>query len=231
MMDLQALERTLTGSLDLSTRPVAIAFRDRPPRGVARATPDPAGCGYWRAAAEGGVFYTEAADHHACPVGAYVHHVELPADALEKLDELTRTMVGLEYITADEIARLPRLEREFRFAVYAPLAAAPVAPDVALVRGNARQMMLLSEAAQSAGAGSELPAMGRPTCAVIPAALRSGRMAASFGCVGNRIYTGTREDQAWAAIPGASLGILASRLQAIVRANRVLEEYHRSRIG
>jgi hypothetical protein len=32
-------------------------------------------------------------------------------------------------------------------AVYAPLAAAPVPPDVVLVRGNARQVMLLAGAA------------------------------------------------------------------------------------
>jgi uncharacterized protein (DUF169 family) len=177
------------------------------------------------------VFFTAAEDHHGCPVGAYVHHVELPAETLERLDELTRTMVGLEYITVDEIARLPRLEKVFRHAVYAPLAAAPLPPDVALVRGNARQLMLLAEAAQSAGAGTEVPAMGRPTCAVIPAALRSGRLATSFGCVGNRVYTGTREDEAWSAIPASGLDALVGRLETIVRANRALEEFHRSRIA
>jgi uncharacterized protein (DUF169 family) len=39
-------------------------------------------------------------------------------------------------------------------AVYAPLAAAPVPPDVMLMRGNARQLVLLAEAAQAARAVS-----------------------------------------------------------------------------
>jgi hypothetical protein len=29
---------------------------------------EPAGCGYWRRAAEGEVFYTVADDHKGCPV-------------------------------------------------------------------------------------------------------------------------------------------------------------------
>jgi hypothetical protein len=39
-------------------------------------------------------------------------------------------------------------------AVYAPLAAAPVPPEVMLMRGNAGQLVLLAEAAQAARAVS-----------------------------------------------------------------------------
>jgi len=41
-----------------------------------------------------------------------------------------------------------------------------VPPDVVLVRGNARQLMLPAEAAQAAGVAGTGAAMGRPTCAV-----------------------------------------------------------------
>lgn len=45
-------------------------------------------------------------------------------------------------------------------AVYPSLAAAPVPPEVVLVRGNARQVMLLAEATQAAGAaGTGAPAI------------------------------------------------------------------------
>lgn len=210
---------------------MAVTFCDRAPRDVPRAAPEPAGCGYWRAAAEGKVFYTDAADHLGCPIGAHISNVPLDPESAGRLDEMLRTMVGLEYIREEEIQRLPRMEEPFRVAVYAPLDHAPVPPDLVLVRGNARQMMLLAESAQAADAGSETPAMGRPTCAVIPAALRSGHVAASFGCVGNRVFTGAGPDEGWFAIPGAVLERVVDRLRTIVKANDTLLSFHRSRLG
>ena len=71
--------------------------------------------------------------------------------------------------------------------------------------------------------------MGRPTCAVLPEAINSGRTAASFGCVGNRVYTGADETEAYFAIPGAQLGSVEEHLAVIVRANQELEKFHRAR--
>ena len=48
--------------------------------------------------------------------------------------------------------QIPTRTTALQVAVSAPLAAAPVPPDVVLVRGNARQVMRLAEAAQAAGA-------------------------------------------------------------------------------
>jgi uncharacterized protein (DUF169 family) len=113
--------------------------------------------------------------------------------------------------------------------VYAPLGRAPVPPDVVLVRGNAKQLMLVAEAAQAAGVAGAGPTLGRPTCAVLPEAIGSGRTAASFGCVGNRVYTGARDDEAYMAIPGPQLGAVEERLAVVVRANEELEKFHRAR--
>ena len=41
-------------------------------------------------------------------------------------------------------------------------------PDVVVFRGNARQIMLLSEAARAAGVFEEATTMGRPACAILP---------------------------------------------------------------
>ena len=50
---------SLEALLGLSSPPVAITFTDTPPPGIARiAQREPAGCGYWRRAAGGDVFYT-----------------------------------------------------------------------------------------------------------------------------------------------------------------------------
>ena len=71
--------------------------------------------------------------------------------------------------------------------------------------------------------------MGRPTCAVLPEAINSARTAASFGCIGNRIYTGADDADAYFAIPGAQLRAVEESLAIIVRANQELEKFHRER--
>ena len=116
-----------------------------------------------------------------------------------------------------------------KVAVYAPLHAAPMPPDVVLVRGNARQLMLLAEAAQAAGVAGDQATMGRPTCAVLPQAINSARTAASFGCIGNRVYTGAAETEAYFAIPGSQIAAIEEHLAVVVRANQELEKFHRAR--
>jgi uncharacterized protein (DUF169 family) len=220
----------LTSLLHLSSPAIAIAFVDTPPAGVTRvASAGPASCDYWRRAAEGETFYTVADDHKACPIGAHTHHVATSAEEQQELMGLIQNMVGLSYIRMEEVPSIPRRATPMQVAVYAPLGNAPLVPDVVLVRGNARQLMLLAEAAQMAGVAGVGPAMGRPTCAVLPAAINSQLTSASFGCVGNRVYTGATENEAYVAIPGAHISAVADSLRAILDANDALERFHRER--
>ena len=222
---------TLSELLGLTSPPVAIAFVDAAPPGVSRVSAtEPAGCGYWRRAAAGEVFYTVADDHKRCPVGAHTHNVTLSATEQQELMGLVQTMVGLSYLKMEEVAQIPNRKRPLQVAVYAPLAATPVPPDVVLVRGKARQLMLLAEAAQAAGVAGTGAILGRPTCAVLPEAINSSRTAASFGCIGNRVYTGAGDDEAYFAIPGAALAAVEERLSVMVNANRELEKFHRGRL-
>jgi uncharacterized protein (DUF169 family) len=64
---------------------------------------------------------------------------------------------------------------------------------------------------------------------VVPAAINADRTAASFGCIGNRVYTGADETDAYFAIPGAQLETVLEHLAVIVRANQELEKFHRAR--
>lgn len=222
---------TLQQLLCLTWAPVGIAFREQPPAGVPRASISAsAGCGYWKWAAEGQVFYTEAEDHYACPVGAHTHGVELPSAVAESLQGLVQSMAALRYLKPEEVAVLPCRRDPFRIAVYAPCNRMPCEPDVVLVRGSVKQMMLLAEAAQSAGVSGESPALGRPTCAVLPQAMLSGHTVLSLGCVGNRVYTGLGDSEGYYAIPGTVLTVLVERLAVIVEANRQLESFHRDRV-
>jgi uncharacterized protein (DUF169 family) len=225
-------QNSLAELLKLQTQPVAIAFVDAPPEGVARVTAaEPAGCGYWRRAAGGEVFYTLADDHKRCPIGAHTHHVQLTSSEQAELMGLVNTMVGLSYLKMDDVPKIARRATPFQAAVYGPLTCFPIAPDVVLVRGTARQLMLLAEAAEHAGVAGASPAMGRPTCAALPEAINAARTAVSFGCVGNRVYTAVADDEAYFAIPGQHIAAMEQSLATIVRANDVLKEFHHSRMG
>jgi hypothetical protein len=151
-----------------------------------------------------------------------------PAEQQELMG-LVQTMVGLSYLKMEDVPLIPTRNTPLRVAVYGPLGTAPVPPDVVLVRGNAQQLMLLAEAAQAAGVAGSGATMGRPTCAVLPEAINSARTAASFGCIGNRVYTGADDTDAYYAIPGEHLGAVEANLAVIVRANQELEKFHRAR--
>jgi uncharacterized protein (DUF169 family) len=225
-------EHSLQTLLGLTWRPVAVTFQASPPATIPRVERvESSGCTYWKLAAEGGIFYTEAADHYQCPIGSYTHGIDLPPAQSRELEGLMGTMLQLEYLRQEEIPAIPRRQAPFGIAVYAPLAQAPVPADVIIVRGNAKQIMLIAEAASAAGLSHEGGLMGRPTCAMIPAAMQSGRVTASLGCIGNRVYTGLGDDEFYAAIPGPQLPALLEKLATMVTANRELEHFHQERMS
>jgi uncharacterized protein (DUF169 family) len=216
--------------LQLRTAPVALSFQATPPAGVPRVGgAAPSGCTYWKRAADGQTFHTEASDHYNCPVGAFTHGVDLPPDRAKELEGVVGMMLQLGYLRPEEVPALPRRTGAFHVAVYAPLAEPPVEPDVVLVRGNAKQIMLLAEAAQAAGVGAAAGLMGRPTCAAVPEVLRTQRGVASLGCIGNRVYTDLADDELYFALPGKHVRTVAEKLAAVVHANGELERYHRAR--
>jgi len=191
----------LQSLLGLRRSPVAVTFRATAPSGVARIdAPGPSSCAYWKLAAEGRTFYTEAPDHYNCPIGAYTHGVNAPAAVMKELEGVVSTMLSLGYLRAEEVPGIPSGKARSVWAVYAPLAQADGEPDVVIVCGNAKQVMLLSEAAQAAGVGGG-GLMGRPTCAALPEAMRTGRGMASLGCIGNRVYTELGDDDLYYALP------------------------------
>jgi uncharacterized protein (DUF169 family) len=224
--------KNLKELLGLRWTPVAISFRKAPPPEVLRVEQAaPAGCQYWRLATEGAVFYTTASDHHGCVVGSHTHSVDLPPEKAHELRGMVAIMVQLQYIQMEEVPSIPRLPGAFGVAIYSPLDRTPCDPDVVLIRGNARQVMLVAEAARLAGIGHEGAAMGRPACAMIPAAIEASRGALSLGCIGNRVYTGLGDDELYYAIPGPKLPGFLDSLETILNANRELENFHQSRLN
>jgi uncharacterized protein (DUF169 family) len=230
-MDFAAVEKHLTTALALSRRPIAIAFRESPPAGVARLVGvQPSGCSFWRLASAGQVFYTVPSDHYNCPVGSYTHNMPLPKDREPELTNTLSLMVNVGYLRMDDVPGIARLDTTPAVTIYAPLAQTPVEPDAVLVAGTPARLMLLHEAAAHADVGATQASalLGRPTCMAIPAALSSG-IASSLGCVGNRIYTSIADEEFYSVIRATDLASVIAQLDTITSANAALTEYHMGR--
>src|SRR5688572_5153404 len=234
MTDFTVIENQLSTTLGLTRRPVAIAFRESPPAGVAALSgSQPSGCSFWRLAASGQVFYTVPSDHYNCPVGSYTHNITLPKEREpEPMNTLT-LMVNVGYLKMDEVPGIPRLATTPAVTIYAPLGMTPVEPDAVVVSGMPGRLMLLHEAATRAiGARATqappVPLLGRPTCMAIPAAMSSG-VASSLGCIGNRVYTGITDDEFYTVIAGKDLASVVAQIETITGANAALAEYHNGR--
>lgn len=228
--DYAAMERALVSTLG-PLRSVAVAYLDQAPDGVTKFTGTmPSGCSFWSLAGKGDGFYTVPSDHFNCPIGSYTHAIDLPA---ERAVELTRTlslMADVGYVRMEEVPAIPRLAHTPAVIYYAPLASAVVDPDVVIFAGRPGALMRLQEAAARAGAASQLPLLGRPTCMALPAALAHGSVV-STACIGNRVYTGLGDDELYLMLPGGRLGEVVEHVAVIATANSTLEAYHRGRLA
>src|SRR5438552_19037837 len=100
--------------LGLRSPPVAVTFQTTAPAGVPRiAAAGPSSCTYWKRAAEGQTFYTEASDHYHCPIGAYTHGVDLAPAQAEELQGVVGMMIDLGYLRSEEVAGIPRRKDAF----------------------------------------------------------------------------------------------------------------------
>jgi uncharacterized protein (DUF169 family) len=179
---------------------------------------------------EGQSFYTVPKDHFNCAVGAYVNRIGLPQDRAKELEETVAFMVANQYIEMAEVPGIPTLEATPACIAYAPAETASFTPTVVLVAARPAEAMLLYEAALRAGAGNALSnIMGRPGCAVLPLARQSGMAALSFGCKGNRTYTGLPDDELYLAIPGHAWTAVKEKLEEIERANAAVGQFHEGR--
>lgn len=229
MPDYRALEQQLTTALGLTRSPVAVAFRAAPPPGVARFEGrEPSGCSFWRLAAAGRAFYTVPADHHHCVIGSHTHRIPLAPERAGELPAMLEFMTGIGYLRMEEVAGMPQLPETPGAVIYAPLGLAPVDPDVVLFAGRPGRLMLLQEAALRAGVGVQTPALGRPTCMALPAALTRG-LVTSSGCIGNRVYTDLGEDELYMAVAGKDLAAVTAETATIAAANESLLAHHRER--
>jgi uncharacterized protein (DUF169 family) len=209
--------------------PVAVTFLDAPPFGIPKFDgSEPSGCSFWRLAAVGHTFYTVPENHFNCAVGAYTHNIALSPDREKETEQTLKMMFDLGYVKPEEVSQIPRLPQPPKAILYSPLGEAASVPDVVLLAAKPAAAMRLNEAAVRAGVGVAVPALGRPTCMALPATLQHGAIT-SFGCIGNRVYTGLREDELYVVVRGSDLARVAETLATITSANAALQAYAKDR--
>jgi uncharacterized protein (DUF169 family) len=230
MTNYATLEERLTKTLDLTRRPIAVAFLDQPPAGVPKFSgTQPSGCSFWKVAADGRVFYTVPSDHYNCPIGSYTHNIPLPREREHELPQVLSVMSDLGYVKMEEVAWIPRLPDTPGAIVYGPLGDMPIEADAVILTGRPGVLMLLHEAAARSGVPVN-PMYGRPTCMAIPAAM-SQTLTNSYGCIGNRVYTDLSGSELYSVISGKDLAKITDHLETIVSANAALKAYHEDRVA
>lgn len=229
MADYSVLEAELSEILNLSRRPVMLAFRDTAPAGVPKfAGAEPSGCSFWRLAAKGMTFYTSPRDHANCVIGSYTYNYDLPTGRDGDLEEALARLSSLGGIGIKDIAAIPRMKKSPPIVIYSPLGDTPVDPDLVVFVTRPMSAMLLQEAALRSGIGMELASFGAPSCMSLTTALGQG-MVTSAGCLGNRIYADLGDDELYVLVAGRFLGRIADAVQYIAESSRKLKQFHRER--
>lgn len=227
--DYAALDTELRSLLGLQVAPIAITFSEQAPTNIVpfdSPMPSPtldgrtgrvsAGCVFWIHATER-TFMTVAADHGNCSVGSVTHGFKTLDDVGGNADVAALLESG--WVTMDIMPTLPVVQERPNFITYGPLKETPVAPDVVLLRLNARQAMMLSDALP------ELRFEGKPQCHIIPMAKEGQDVAVSVGCMLSRVRTGMSNQEMTGAIPGPRLAEVVEKLQATYAADTTVAAY------
>ena len=224
----QDLVRRFGDLLQLKQPPVGLTFVDSIPENVEHTGRRvPSACTFWRLA-EQGVFYATAADHQECPIGMMTMGFIMPEAAQQRAQDLVGMMASVQYFSPAEVSALPVVDKPHQSIIYGRLDQFPGEADVVLCILDTQQAMLIAEAQGNVNwlqQGGQ-SAFGRPTCAVIPCALRTGLTSMSFGCIGARTYTGLTPGELVLTLPASAFAGLVERLEIIVSANAALAPFH-----
>jgi uncharacterized protein (DUF169 family) len=215
--------------LNLRKPPIAIAFYQSPPDGLQQWSTGqvPAGCSFWQQAMEGKSFYTVPSDHYNCAVGSFTHKISLPPERGSELEQTVGFMVESGYLSMSEVPGIPTLPETPGAIAYGPADSCGFKADVVLVAATPAQAMLVYEAALKAGAGNALMnVLGRPGCAVLPLTTSTGAASLSFGCKGNRTFTGLPDEEMYITVTGDKWPAVADKLAETFEANQKMEKHY-----
>ena len=229
VMDCTKLGEELETILQLETPAIGISFVQKAPPGVdtfERIVPS--ACSLWREA-ETKTFFAPAEIHFNCPLGAMTMGFELSEQAQQELGGIVEKMYGCNYLSPDEPAHIPSIQKEKSGIFYGPLKEMELLPDLILMWLTPTQAMLYNEASGGTAWGRSFPmqVFGRPACAVLPVAMEQTKPTMSLGCVGMRTFTEVSEDRLLAVLPASKLEAFLASLQATAAANTEMQTFYR----
>jgi len=227
--DWRARASMLSDALHLTSPPIAITFANVAPAGIpafdapmAPPLPDgrsgrvPAGCVFWIRAATT-TFSTVPEDHGNCSVGSVTHGLIPLSEAATRGDVAELLAAG--WVTEDMFPQIPAVSERPGAITYGPLGDATADPDVVLLRLNAKQLMVLSDA---------LPGLrleGKPQCHIVAVAKEQDQIAASVGCALSRARTGMPATEMTCAIPSGQVDDVIDRVQKTAAADAAVASY------
>ena len=150
-------------------------------------------------------FATVPEDHGNCSVGSVTHGLLAPGEVIDRSD--VAELVGAGWVGPSVLDQLPKVATRPGSVVYAPLGAVPIEPDVVLLRVNARQLMVLSDALPGLSIG------GKPQCHIVAMAKEQGVPAASVGCALSRQRTGMPAEEMTCALPAGALDTMVEAIE------------------
>jgi uncharacterized protein (DUF169 family) len=227
--DWKTLATELKSLLSLQSPPLAISFSNEAPPGAPAfdaAMPEPmadgrtgkvpAGCAFWIEAANK-TFTTSPEDHANCSVGSLTHGLKTLEEVANNSDVAAILESG--WVTLDVIPNIPVVSERANFITYGPLEETTIDPDVVFLRINAKQAMILSDAAP------DLRFEGKPQCHIIPMAKEQNIVAVSVGCMLSRVRTGMSNNEMTCAIPASRLGEMIGLLKRAAAADSAVAAY------
>jgi uncharacterized protein (DUF169 family) len=232
-MNYQEMAGRISSSLQLTTPPIALSFSEEVPAGVAGFEGEvPSACSFWRKA-ESDVFYAAAGKHFNCPIGAMTMGFDMPQEVQEQLMGMVQMMTGCGYISPEEAAKIPSINKKKKGIIYGPLKDFPVKADLVLMWLTPRQAMLFSEASGTCRWTEDIPtaALGRPACAALPVAFGASQSTLSLGCAGMRTFTDISEDRLLAVIPEEKIEEFLGALETNFNANQTMQAFYQDHKG
>ncbi|MDQ2726824.1 MAG: DUF169 domain-containing protein, partial [Actinomycetota bacterium] len=128
-------------------------------------------------------------------------------------------LVGVGWVGPDLLDQIPKVAERPAAVVYGPLGDTPIEPDVILLRVNARQLMVLSDALPG------LTIQGKPQCHVVALAKEQGVPAASVGCALSRQRTGMRPEEMTCALPAGRLDSIVADIERTAAIDATVGRY------
>ena len=227
--DYAALAAELTDALGLESPPLGITFSSDESSPVPRyesemPTPNPdgrtgavpAGCVFWMKGTER-TFSTTEEDHGNCSVGSLTHGFKTLEQVAGNLDVQALLEVG--WVSGDAVGQIPTVKDKPRWITYGPLEETKVDPDVAFVRVNGKQSMILHDSLP------DLQISGKPQCHIVAIAKDREIPVISVGCMLSRVRTGMKNNEMTCALPAARLPQIIENIKANAGADRAAAAY------